>query len=365
MPSTTATLTSRQRVIRALERRDHDRIPRHDDYWPDTIADWNRQGLQGDRETVESRYLLCDFRGVVWSWPIPFPGRREVVAEDDETVTFIGTMGEIRRVFKARTSTPEHVGFCCKDRATWENEYKPALLANNPRLDLAGARVNHDYAQKHQRFAVLRGVESFEAMRQLVGDEVLLMAMALEPEWVLDMSRTYTDLILQSYQTYLDAGLVADAVWVYGDIAYNPSPFFSLPMYHELIAPDHRRICDWAHAHGMKFLYHSDGNIQSFIPTFVEIGYDAVQPLEAKAGMDVRKLAPLYGDRLSFFGNIDMTVALTNDRDRIEHEMRTKLAAGMANRGYLYHSDHSVPPGVSWATYRWMLELLDRYGRYE
>lgn len=36
-----------------------------------------------------------------------------------------------------------------------------------------------------------------------------------------------------------------------------------------------------------------------------------------------------------------------------------------ANRGYAYHSDHSVPPLVSWEAYRLILTLLDRYGRYD
>lgn len=92
-------------------------------------------------------------------------------------------------------------------------------------------------------------------------------------------------------------------------------------------------------------------------------GYDCVQPLEAKAGMDVRQLAPKYGRQISFFGNIDMTVAIRGDRAELEHEVRSKLAA-MPDHGYAYHSDHSVPPQVSWATYQFIIELLDRYGNY-
>jgi uroporphyrinogen-III decarboxylase len=96
----------------------------------------------------------------------------------------------------------------------------------------------------------------------------------------------------------------------------------------------------------------------------IDAGADCIEPLEAKANMDIRELAPLYGNRAILFGNIDMTVANTNDRDLVEHEVRTKLAAGMAARCYMYHSDHSVPPGVSWATYQYIHELLDQYGRY-
>ena len=115
----------------------------------------------------------------------------------------------------------------------------------------------------------------------------------------------------------------------------------------------------------MKFIYHTDGDVRGFLDLFVEAGFDCIQPMEAKAGMDVRELAPQYGKRLSFFGNINMVVAATGDRDAVEHEVRTKLEAGMANKGYAYYSDHSVPPTVSWETYRFIIELLDRYGGYE
>ena len=57
-------------------------------------------------------------------------------------------------------------------------------------------------------------------------------------------------------------------------------------------------------------------------------------------------------------------VMMTNDRAKIEEEVRSKLAAGMATKSYIYHSDHSVPPQVSWETYQFIIGLLDKYGRY-
>jgi uroporphyrinogen-III decarboxylase len=135
-------------------------------------------------------------------------------------------------------------------------------------------------------------------------------------------------------------------------------------MYRELIWPQHRRMCDWAHQRGMKFIYHTDGDVRAFLDMFVEGGWDCIQPIEAKAGMDIRQLVPRYGRRLSFFGNVDMTVALTNDLDLVAEEVRRKLEAGMAGRGYIYHSDHSVPPQVSWKTYCSIVQLVERYGNY-
>jgi uroporphyrinogen decarboxylase len=115
----------------------------------------------------------------------------------------------------------------------------------------------------------------------------------------------------------------------------------------------------------MPVIFHSDGDIRLLIPHFLDAGVDMIQPLEAKASMDVRALAPQYGDRLGFCGNIDVTVLATNDRERIRAELHSKLAAAMPYRGYMYHSDHSIPPGVTFDTYRWLLDEARRVGWYK
>jgi hypothetical protein len=37
----------------------------------------------------------------------------------------------------------------------------------------------------------------------------------------------------------------------------------------------------------------------------------------------------------------------------------------MSGHGYAYHSDHSVPPTVSWDTYQFIMHLVDEHGRYD
>lgn len=357
-------LTSRERMHRMLERRDHDRIPRSDGYWPETIARWQEEGLAGDEDIVYG-LLGRDVDGVCWSWPVPYPGRREVLEEDARTELVLGTMGNRERVWKNKSGTPEHVAFGCRTREDWEREYKPALLRSGLSIDADETTRKLSALRRKQMFATLSGIESFEAMRQLVGDEVLLMAMAEDPEWVQDMSRTYADLILQDFEGVLATGADPDAVWVFGDVGFNHGPFFSPGMYRAILWSDHKRLRDWAHAHGMKFIYHTDGDVRPLLDHFVEAGFDCIQPMEAKAGMDLRELAPRYGERLSFFGNINMVIVARGNPEEIEAEVRSKLEAGMANHGYAYYSDHSVPPLVSWESYRLIISLLDRYGTYD
>jgi uroporphyrinogen decarboxylase len=345
-------------------RQDQDRIPRYDSYWPETIKRWETEGMPaGEQSALDA--LGADFHSAGVVWPPPFPGQWQVVAEDEQTHIIRNEWGATLREWKGKSGTPEHIAFDCDTREKWEAIYKPTFLDGTIRADLNEIRQRHAEGCRARRWNLWHCAESFEATRKLLGDEIVMMAMATDPDWVRDVSRTYTDHLLIEFEAIVDLGLAFDGVFMWGDMAYNRATFCSPRMYRELIWPDHKRIADWVHAHGMKIIYHTDGNVNRVIDHYIDAGFDCLQPLETKASMDLRDLAPAYGDRLAFMGNIDVMTMLENDRDRIEAEIAAKFAAGMAMQGYSYHSDHSVPPHVRWETYLFMIELIDRYGNYE
>lgn len=359
---TTAELSSRERVNRMFERRDQDRAPRYESFWSDTIERWQKEGLNGDGDAVLNK-LDADLCDLGWSWPRPFASEK-LLEEDPQTKLVRDRDGKTVRLWKNRMGTPEHVSFGCDSREQWETVYQPALLGSPRSIDADKAAESFAAGQAAQRWCFLAGVEGFEATRALMGDEITLIAMVEDPEWVVDVSRTMTDLMIRDYQAILDNGVRPDGLWTYGDMAYKNGTMCSPAMYRELIWPDHKRLADFAHQNRMKFIYHTDGDVNGVIDLYLEAGFDCLHPLEVKAGMDVHDLAPAYGEQLAFFGNIDIMVMATNDLDLIEQEVASRFAAGMATRGYMYHSDHSVPPSVSWPTYRAIIDLIDRYGRY-
>ncbi len=356
-------LTSQERVNRMFARAEQDRVPRGDTFWGETIERWQKEGLKGDAETVLSM-LGSDFRGLQWLWPTPFPGRHEVVAETDETRDIRDGHGKLVRYWKGKSGTPEHLGFECDTREKWERVFKPSLLSTGLQQDPAAVARNYRDARQKQKWCHLTGVESFEQTRALMGDEITMIAMAEDPDWIVDVSRTHTDVMLQNFDAIMATGIQPDGLWIYGDMAYKNGTMCSPQMYRELIWPDHKRLADWAHAHRMKFIYHTDGDVNGVMDLYVAAGFDCFQPIESKANMDIRRLCPKYGRQLAMFGNIDVMIMGSNDRDRIEAEIKSKFAAGMATKGYAYHSDHSVPPTVSWATYQFIMECVNKYGNY-
>jgi uroporphyrinogen decarboxylase len=159
-------------------------------------------------------------------------------------------------------------------------------------------------------------------------------------------------------------GFRFDGLWMYNDMGYRNTTLFSPAMYRELILPADRKRNDWCHEHGLQTILHSCGCVKGLIPSLVDAGFDCLQPLEVKAGMDLRELKPMYGDRIAFFGGINTMLMEKEDDAMIEEQIRTAFAAAMPGGGYLYHSDHSIPNDVSFRKYSFVMDCVRRYGAY-
>jgi uroporphyrinogen decarboxylase len=371
-------LTSRERVARCLARRPHDRVPLYDGFWRETedafvreIAD-PRYGCGIEAFAAEPRpdrltlpeYFDFDLLQVGW------PNQRlrlvepEVLDESDEWVLRRDGNDAVLRWWKHKMGTPEHVRFGIDTPEKWFKA-KPSLTASRERIRWDEFRPRYERAKAAGRFICFAGVEVIESTKDSLGHEMMCRALLKQPDWLRDVFATYTQFEIDMFHLLEAEGLVCDGAFIYGDIAYKNGPFMSPRHYREFVYPCHKRLFDEFHRRKMPVIFHSDGDIRLLIPHFLDAGVDMIQPLEAKASMDVRALAPQYGDRLGFCGNIDVTVLATNDRERIRAELHSKLAAAMPYRGYMYHSDHSIPPGVTFDTYRWLLDEARRVGWYK
>jgi uroporphyrinogen-III decarboxylase len=75
-------------------------------------------------------------------------------------------------------------------------------------------------------------------------------------------------------------------------------------------------------------------------------------------------LAREYGDRISFMGNMDVTVLNRNDRNLVRAEVERKVRElKRLGASYFFHSDHSIPPDVRYDTYKFALEVFRENAR--
>jgi uroporphyrinogen decarboxylase len=78
--------------------------------------------------------------------------------------------------------------------------------------------------------------------------------------------------------------------------------------------------------------------------------------------MDPVEIKRRYGDRLVLHGGIN--AVLWDNLEAIEEEMKRVIPVVKESGGYIFSSDHSVPPSVSLENFRYIVELAKELGKY-
>jgi len=378
-------MTSRERVLMALRHEEPDRVPVHDSPWVAAIERWHREGLPVEVNPVE----YFEYEMVAFGADTSPHFSVRVVEEDEEYIVETTPFGGLRRNHKDYSSTPEIIGWPCKTRDDWE-QIKERLTPDRSRVDwegewLAGTAEDERGKQsiletgraerrrglpgwrkayEEGRFVVYAAAFGYDKVQSYVASEQLLMAIATDPEWVVDMYETDATLSIQMYEVMKKGGYRFDGAFIFCDLGYRNGLLFSPRHYDEQLRPTFRRLVDYFHGEGLPVILHSCGCVKELVPRFIEDGLDCLQPLEQKAGMDLLELKREFGDELAFMGGIDVRAMADPDPAVIEEEMRTKITVAKQGGGYIYHSDHSVPDNISFSRYKRVLELVREYGQY-
>lgn len=350
-------LTSIERVTRTLALEPVDHIPAAVSPWEETIKRWREEGHIGPEEDVHEHFDQ-DIRSAGWLNSTADLDFEEVVLEEtDETILKLDGNGAKLRRHKLHERTPEHVGFTVKDRASWEEFARSHLVKlDRRRIDFKDYRKIRDLATEKERFFCWHGVGPFEQMHPLCGHVNMLMGMADDPEWVKDMVMTYASLTIMHLEVLFAEEGRPQGMFFFEDMGLKGRPFMSPQMYRDIVQPGHKLLFDFAHSNDCKVIVHSCGFVEPLVPGMVEAGLDCLQAMEVKAGMDMPHLFEKFGDKISFFGNIDARVLIANDRARIEEELLRKIPPVLeAGGAYILHSDHSEPPQIDYETMKFFI----------
>ena len=367
-------MDSKTRVCNAIERKPMDRIPRYDSFWEDTLIGWRTQGMPADRDPED----LFDFDMRMMHIDTSMRFEQKMLRTEDGYVTYRDRYGYTARkaINKSRSiGFSDHV---TKDKATWGRlrgrfDFDPT---DRSRLDLASyfmhmndyptwaeTRRQLDRLRASGRYVCFCAYGPWEATWRHRGYTPLLMDLAEDPAWVREMAEAHNNLLIDCLRHALSLDIKPDALFLLNDLACTRGLLFSPECWRTVFKPAYKKLGEFLHANGISFWLHCCGNCESLLADFIECGLDVLQPLQASAGMDVRKLKATYGRDLTLWGNVDVT-AMSGPREACEAEVRDKILCAKEGGGYMYHSDHSVPPEVAFERYTWIMELVERYGAY-
>lgn len=359
-------MQSRKRISEAINHREFDRVPMIETFfWPETLKRWYKEGLPEEVDIVE--YFQLD--RLEWFFPVfdcTFRIRSKVIEENEEYIIRRNEYGAIVKESKAKDVFHPSVMLepAILNRADWEQ--KMGLLSVDESRFIQNKIVPR--TQDCRRKGIFVAIETIEPLWFVIyntmGYEHGLYMMAKEPELIREMIASYTRFSIGMLELCMKKGLMADALFLCSDLCSKNGMLFSPEYFRKLALPFLKRISDFCKKHNLYFFWHSDGNVSDLIPLLIEIGVDAIHPLEARAGNDVRSYKKQFGDSICLIGNINADIVASGDKSDIESEVAGKVPFAKEGGGYIYHIDHSVPPTVSLASYKFLLETVRKYGNY-
>ena len=181
--------------------------------------------------------------------------------------------------------------------------------------------------------------------------EAWWMTLASEPEYVHELFEKNVSVWMMNLKRF--AGAVGDKVQVLqltDDFGTQQSLLLSIKMFRELILPYYKRGLDWVHQNTkMKVLLHSDGALFSLIPYLIEMGVDILNPVQVNVkDMDAVKLKQAYGGKIAFWGaaaDCQETLPFGTPEDvarEVEHNVKTLAPGG----GLVCAAVHNIQTGI-------------------
>ncbi len=189
------------------------------------------------------------------------------------------------------------------------------------------------------------GSEPFLIYCYLRGQEQALMDLVLHP----DIAHYCLDKLVEF--AYQNTSRIYEQIpgqvmvsYVAEDLGTQESLLMSLGHIREFLLPRMKRIMDLAHQAGAYVFHHSDGAVRPVIPDMIEIGINALNPVQWRCkGMDREALKRDFGDKIAFHGAMDNQYTLPfGSVDEVRQEVLDNLRILGAGGGYILAPCHNI-----------------------
>ena len=185
------------------------------------------------------------------------------------------------------------------DAYPWPDPDDPGLLDE-------AARVIQQDSGQHFVTPNL-GFALFERAWSLRGLEALMMDMALDPGFVVDLLGRILEIQLKLIHRFIALGV--DGGYFGDDYGAQKNMLFSPKMWRGYFKPCLIKMFAPFRDAGLPVILHSDGQIQHVIPDLIDIGVTALNPVQPEV-LDHTWLRKTFGDRLAYFGGISTQTVL-------------------------------------------------------
>jgi len=245
------------------------------------------------------------------------------------------------------------------DYPSFADEPMEAMVERARRLRKQSDRAAILNFQAHLLAAgqILRGFENF------------MSDLMLAP----DLSDHLLGILVDAYCQRADAlfpalnGLV-DIILVNDDLGTQTGPMLSPGLYRKRIKPFQQRLFSYLKSvSGLPLLFHSCGSVRWAIPDLIEVGVDALNPVQVSAaGMDSAELKRDFGRDITFWGGGCDTQHVLNRGTpaEVREEVKRRIGNFAPGGGFVFCQVHNIQPEVPPENVVAMLEAAADFAGY-
>jgi hypothetical protein len=347
---------ARERLTAAVRFEEYDRPPFSDNEWNEMLAEvvphFAHCTVRGDRQYTElerARAVRASMGMVPWGHVYDHPrypilGRIPPARQGER---FVDGDGFVRVVYgytewiekRPFSDVPGFLSFL--ERKADEARHDVCGLPSDLALRLAYAkRMLPDVPIA---FPYL-GAE-LDGLYQLAGWDILGLAVAERPELIaeyLSVRADRTARLVHCYAEHITAEDCPVALGAYSDIACNRGLLLSPAFLRLALKPAVAKIVAAYHEHGIRVIYHSEGDMRSFLDDLIAAGVDGINPLSPSENMDPVEIRRLY-PKLILWGGIDERAALVHGTPEDVRREVQRVVTGVG-RGLILGSSGGAHP---------------------
>jgi len=210
----------------------------------------------------------------------------------------------------------------------------------------------------------------YEWAQGLRGWAAFMMDMAGNPEFAGALLDRLVEANIERLEKLLPAveGYV-QVVQVGDDIGMQSGPQLSPDLYRKVVKPRHKKLYRYIKEHTSAYLFlHTCGSVYEFIPDFIEMGVDVINPVQVGARNmdDTGKLKKEFGQHVTFWGGGCDTQKILpfGTPFQVEKEVKRRIEDLSGGGGFVFSQVHNIQAGVPPENIMAMYEAVKKYGQY-
>jgi len=202
-------------------------------------------------------------------------------------------------------------------------------------------------------YALVSGISGviYETCWYMRGLETWYIDLLTQPEFCEALLDQTLKFWMDWFRVFLDeVGDLVDVIMIGDDLAGQDGPLFRPTIYRQIVKPRQKQLVQYIRSRtGAKIWYHTCGACREFIPDLLDNGADILNPVQiGAAGMDPAELKKQFGDQMVLWGGaIDAQHVLPAAKpETIREHVRRHLEIFKPGGGYVFNNVHNIQAGV-------------------